>query len=65
MTSKFDLDIFEIILGSKYNSSDLNFKGKLSELNIWGNYNINVDPEVDYHQINYHIIRAKGARLNK
>ena len=49
MTSKFDLDISEIILGSKYNSSDLNFKGKLSELNIWDNYNINIDPEVCSH----------------
>ena len=49
MTSKFDLDISEIILGSKYNSSGLNFKGKLSELNIWDNYNINIDPEVCSH----------------
>ena len=49
MTSNFDLDISEIILGSKYNSSGLNFKGKLSELNIWDNYNINIDPEVCSH----------------
>ena len=49
MTSKFDLDISEIVLGSQYNSSDLNFKGKLSELNIWDNYNINIDPEVCSH----------------
>ena len=47
MTSKFELDISEIVLGSKYNSSD--FKGKLSELNIWDNYNINIDPEVCSH----------------
>ena len=46
MTSKFELDISEIVLGSEYNSSDLNFKGKLSELNIWDNYNINIDPEL-------------------
>ena len=46
MTSKFEFDISEIVLGSKYNSSDLNFEGKLSELNIWDNYNINIDPEV-------------------
>ena len=49
MTSKFDLDISEIILGSKYNSSGLNFKGKLSELNIWDNYNINIDPDICSH----------------
>ena len=49
MTSKFDLDISEIVLGSQYNSSDLNFKGKLSELNFWDNYNINIDPEVCSH----------------
>ena len=49
MTSKFDLVISEIVLGSKYNSSDLNFKGKLSELNIWDDYNINIDPEVCSH----------------
>mgnify|MGYP001252344331 CR=1 FL=1 len=49
MTSKFDLDISEIVLGSRHNSSDLTFKGKLSELNIWDNYNINIDPEVCSH----------------
>ena len=49
MTSKFDLDISEIILGSKYNSSGLNFKGKLSELNIWDNYNINIVPKSCSH----------------
>ena len=49
MTSKFEFDISEIVLGSKYNSSDLNFEGKLSELNIWDNYNINIDPEVCSH----------------
>ena len=49
MTSKFDLDISEIVLGSEYSSSDFNFKGKLSELNIWDNYNINIDPEVCSH----------------
>ena len=49
MTSKFEFDISEIVLGSQYNSSDLNFKGKLSELNIWNNYNINIDPEVCSH----------------
>ena len=49
MTSNFDLDISEIILGSKYNSSGLNFKGKLSELNIWDNYNINIDPDICSH----------------
>ena len=49
MTSKFDLDISEIVLGSKYNSLDFNFKGKLSELNIWDNYNININPEVCSH----------------
>ena len=49
MTSKFDLDISEIVLGSEYSSSDSNFKGKLSELNIWDNYNINIDPEVCSH----------------
>ena len=49
MTSKFDLDISEIVLGSQYNSSDLNFKGKLSELNFWDNYNINIDPEICSH----------------
>ena len=49
MTSKFELDISEIVLGSQYNSSDLTFKGKLSELNIWDNYNINIDPEVCSH----------------
>ena len=47
MTSKFELDISEIVLGSKYNSSD--FKGKLSELNIWDNYNINIDPKICSH----------------
>ena len=36
--------------GSGYNSSlYLDFKGKLSELNIWDNYNINIDPEVCSH----------------
>ena len=49
MTSKFELDISEIVLGSEYNSSDLNFKGKLSELNIWDNYNINIDPDICSH----------------
>ena len=49
MTSKFELDISEIVLGSQYNSSDLTFKGKMSELNIWDNYNINIDPEVCSH----------------
>ena len=47
MTSKFELDISEIVLGSKYNSSD--FKGKLSELNIWDNYNINIVPKSCSH----------------
>ena len=46
MTSKFEWDISEILLGSHYNFPDLNFEGKLSELNIWDNYNINIDPEV-------------------
>ena len=49
MTSKFDLDISEIVLGSRHNSSDLTFKGKLSELNIWDNYNINIDSKVCSH----------------
>ena len=49
MTSKFELDISEIVLGSQYNSSELTFKGKLSELNIWDNYNININPEVCSH----------------
>ena len=49
MTSNFDLDISEIVLGSEYSSSDLNFKGKLSELNIWDNYNINIDPKYCSH----------------
>ena len=49
MTSKFELDLSEIVLGSEYNSSDLNFKGKLSELNIWDNYNINIDPKICSH----------------
>ena len=36
--------------GSGYNSSlYLDFKGKLSELNIWDNYNINIDPELCSH----------------
>ena len=49
MTSKFELDISEIVLGCKYNFSDLNFEGKLSELNIWDNYNINIDPKICSH----------------
>ena len=49
MTSKFELDISEIVLGSKYNFSDFNFEGKLSELNIWDNYNINIDPKICSH----------------
>ena len=49
MTSKFEFDISEIVLGCKYNFSDLNFEGKLSELNIWDNYNININPEVCSH----------------
>ena len=49
MTSKFDLDISEIVLGSRHNSSELTFKGKLSELNIWDNYNINIDPKICSH----------------
>ena len=48
MESKFEFDISEIVLGSKYNLN-LNFEGKLSELNIWDNYNINIDPEVCSH----------------
>ena len=49
MTSKFEFDVSEIVLGSRHNSSDLTFKGKLSELNIWDNYNINIDPEFCSH----------------
>ena len=49
MASKFELGISEIVLGSEYNSSDLTFKGNLSELNIWDNYNININPEVCSH----------------
>ena len=49
MTSKFEWDISEILLGSRYNFPHFNFEGKLSELNIWDNYNINIDPEFCSH----------------